>query len=68
MKKNENFLRLSKEWVNEALDAIERLETLSDKNLYSYRDEQVERMFVAIEEFLDSAEKSFKDKEAGVEI
>lgn len=61
-KKNENFLRLSKERVNKVIDAIERLENLSNKNLYSYTDEQVERMFSAIEESLDSAKKSFKDK------
>ena len=61
-KKNENFLRLSKERVNKVIDAIERLENLSNKNLYSYTDEQVERMFMAIEDSLESAKKSFKDK------
>lgn len=61
-RKNENFLRLSKERVNKVIDAIERLENLSNKNQYSYTDEQVEKMFEAIEESLDSAKKSFKDK------
>ncbi|MCB6607872.1 hypothetical protein V3C10_19470 [[Clostridium] symbiosum] len=61
-RKNENFLRLSKERVNKVIDAIERLENLSNKNQYSYTDEQVEKMFTAIEESLDSAKKSFKDK------
>lgn len=61
-KKNENFLRLSKERVNKVIDSIERLENLSNKNLYSYTDEQVERMFSAIEDSLESAKKSFKDK------
>lgn len=61
-RKNENFLRLSKERVNKVIDSIERLENLSNKNLYSYSEEQVEKMFAAIEESLDSAKKSFKDK------
>lgn len=61
-RKSENFLRLSKERVNKIIDAVALLENLSNTNLYSYTDEQIETMFSAIEESLDSAKESFRNK------
>lgn len=45
--------------------AIETLENLSNKNQYTYTDEQIEKMFNFIEDSLKSAKESFKNQKKG---
>lgn len=63
--KEEKFKRISKDRVNKILNAIETLENLANKNQYSYSEEQVEKMFSAIESSLAKAKDSFLNKKSG---
>ena len=61
-KKQENFLRLSRERVNKILHQIEVLDNLSNTNSYFYTDEQVDKMFNCIEKALADSKRNFKTK------
>ena len=45
--------------TNAVLDSIRLLRQLSNTSSYSYSDEEVDKMFSAIQESLDSARESF---------
>ena len=47
--KSEKFIRLGEYRINKAIDAIGRLENLSNKSAYEYTPEQVEAMFAVLE-------------------
>lgn len=47
--KAEKFIRLGEYRINKAIDAIGRLENLSNKSAYEYTPEQVEAMFAVLE-------------------
>lgn len=63
-KKQENFLRLSQDRVNKLLKDIELLDNLSNKNAYTYTDNQVDKMFSCIEKALADTKKHFKEKKS----
>lgn len=61
--KAENFIRLANKRTNKILEDIDILENLSNKNQYTYTDEQVDKMFSAIEESVKFAKERFKNKQ-----
>ncbi|MBQ4531332.1 MAG: hypothetical protein IJA36_12120 [Lachnospiraceae bacterium] len=60
--KAENFVRLANKRTNKILEDIEILGNLANKNQYEYTDEQVEKIFNAIEKELATTKESFKKK------
>lgn len=61
--KAENFIRLANKRTNKILEDIDILANLSNKNQYTYTDEQVDKIFSAIEESVKFAKESFKNKQ-----
>ena len=47
--KAEKFIRLGEYRINKAIDAIGRIENLSNRSAYDYTEEQVEAMFSVLE-------------------
>ena len=47
--KAEKFIRLGEYRINKAIDAIGRIENLSNRSAYHYTEEQVEAMFSVLE-------------------
>lgn len=60
--KAENFVRLANKRTNKILEDIEILGNLANKNQYEYTDEQIEKIFSAIENELAATKESFKKK------
>lgn len=60
--KAENFIRLANKRTNKILEDIDTLTNLSNKNQYEYTDEQVDKIFCAIEESVQFAKEKFKSK------
>jgi len=57
--KPDRFIRLGEYRVNKAVEAINRLENLSNHNSYEYTEEQVETMFSVIEDRLMAIKGKF---------
>lgn len=60
--KAEKFVRLAEYRINKAMDAIGRLEALSNKSSYEYTPEQIEAMFGALQNRIDAVKESFMIK------
>lgn len=60
--KAENFIRLANKRTNKIIEDIEILGNLANKNQYEYTDEQVEKIFDAIDKELIATKESFKKK------
>ncbi|MBE6154862.1 MAG: hypothetical protein E7163_04755 [Firmicutes bacterium] len=63
--KEERFIRIAEKRTNKILEQIRLLSNCSNKNNYSYDDQQVDKIFKAIEKELDLAKKKYimnKDK------
>lgn len=63
--KEERFIRIVEKRTNKILEQIRLLSNCSNKNNYSYDDQQVDKIFKAIEKELDLAKKKYimnKDK------
>lgn len=63
--KEERFIRIAEKRTNKILEQIRLLSNCSNKNNYSYNDQQVDKIFKAIEKELDLAKKKYimnKDK------
>lgn len=58
--KSEKFKRLSTERIAKIEKAIENLGNLSNKSIYDYTDEEVEKMFSYLEEKLSKTKGEFK--------
>lgn len=58
-RKKENFKRIAENRTNKILDLISLLGNLSNKSHYNYTDEQVDRMFKAIEKALRTEKQKF---------
>lgn len=63
--KEQKFLRISETRINKIEESIKNLENLSDKNTYSYTEQQVDKMFLYLEEKLESAKQRFKNNNSG---
>ncbi len=57
--KHTKFRAVGVRRTNAVLDSIRLLRQLSNTSSYSYSDEEVDKMFSAIQESLDSARESF---------
>lgn len=57
--KAEKFIRLGEYRMNKAMEAIGRLENLSNKSSYEYTPEQVEVMFSVLEERVAEVKAKF---------
>ena len=57
--KEENFIRLAENRTNKVLDMIRLLGNLSNTSNYSYTQEQVDKIFGAIEKELAIAKRKF---------
>ena len=63
--KEDRFIRIAEKRTNKILEQIRLLSNCSNKNNYSYDDQQVDKIFKAIEKELDLAKKKYimnKDK------
>lgn len=60
----EKFVRLGEYRVNKVIDAIGRLENLSNRSNYEYTQEQVETMFSMMEKRLMEVKGRFAPKQA----
>lgn len=60
--KAENFVRLASNRTDKIIKDIELLGKLANKNQYEYTDEQVEKIFDAIESILSATKEGFKKK------
>lgn len=66
--KKQNFTRLAEPRVNKLISGLVSLGKLSNRSSYSYSDEQVDKMFDAIQQTLDDTKKKFhpqKEKSGG---
>ena len=63
--KNEKFRRLAESRVNSLLDRLRLLGQLSDKKNYDYTDEQVSKIFRAIDSELKDTKSKFQKGSAG---
>ena len=62
--KAEKFVRLGEYRVNKAIEAIGRIENLSNRSSYEYTEEQVEAMFSMMEKRLSEVKGRFAPKQA----
>lgn len=65
--KDEKFRRLATARVNKTLAAIEKIGNLSNKSTYAYSDEQIDKIFTALEAKLTSTHEKFKKEEKAEE-
>lgn len=64
MEKQENFRRIAEARTNKIIEAITLLGNLSNTSYYEYTPQQVDSMFEAIQEELDTQKQRFSEKEA----
>ncbi len=60
--KRERFLYLAEKRTNAVLSNLRILSNCSNKNLYDFSDEEIDKIFVAIEGALSDAKTKFKGK------
>lgn len=60
--KHDNFVRISEKRTNKILDMITGLRNFSNTNYYEYSDEEIQKLFDAIQEELDETRGTFDDK------
>lgn len=58
--KKERFIRVATARTNKTLDAIRRLKNCANKNTYEYTDEEVEKIFAALDGALAEARAAFQ--------
>lgn len=61
--KADKFVRLGEYRVNKAIEAIGRIENLSNRSSYEYTEEQVEAMFSMMEKRLAEVKSRFVPKQ-----
>ena len=57
--KKSNFIRIAEARTNKIIESIALLGNLSNTSYYEYTPEQIEAMFCAIQEELDTQKKKF---------
>lgn len=62
--KQENFKRLAEARTNKIINSIVLLGNLSNTSYYEYTTQQVESIFTAIQEELETQKRRFVEKEA----
>ncbi|WP_122880450.1 hypothetical protein [Pseudomonas sp. EA_65y_Pfl2_P78] len=61
--KREKFVRLAEQRVNRALNDIRLIGNLSNRNAYSFTEEDIKKVFKALQKELDQARARFSDAE-----
>ncbi len=61
-KRKENFKRIAENRTNKILNLINLLGNLSNKSYYEYTDQQINKIFDAIEEALITQKEKFNNK------
>ena len=59
-KSRENFVRLAESRTNKVLKQIDLLSNLSNKTNYAYTDEDIQKIFSAINKRVKDSEKKFQ--------
>ncbi len=57
--KRERFIRIAESRTNKIINMVQLLSNCSNKNIYDYTEQDVEKIFNAIETELKEAKKSF---------
>jgi len=57
--KKSNFVRLAESRTNKAINQIELIGNLSNRNYYSYTPEQVEAVFTALQDSLKAQKRKY---------
>lgn len=60
--KHQKFLAASAESVRKAIVAIDKIGKYSNRRQYEYSEEEVEKMFAAIQESIDRTKEMFREK------
>ncbi len=63
--KRDKFIRLAEQRVNRALREIRLIGNLSNRSAYSSTDEDVKKIFRALQKELDTARARFGDSDGG---
>lgn len=61
--KHERFRRVASHRTNEILDRIRRLENCSNKQIYEYEEEEVQKIFRTLESRLKEAKSQFQTRD-----
>lgn len=61
--KREKFVRLAEQRVNRAIKDLSLIGNLSNRSAYSFMDEDVKKIFKALQKELDQAKARFSDAE-----
>lgn len=62
--KREKFVRLAEQRVNRAIKDISLIGNLSNRSAYSFTDEDVKKIFKALQKELEQAKARFADAES----
>jgi DNA-binding HxlR family transcriptional regulator len=62
--KHEKFLTQAGDSVRKAIVAIEKIGKASNKKQFEYSEEEVEKMFAALQEAVDDTKAMFKEKKS----
>lgn len=60
--KHEKFLATSADAIRKAIVSIERIGKCSNRKQYEYSEEEVEKMFSAVQESLNRTKEMFREK------
>jgi len=64
--KKERFKRIAEKRVQNIIHAIRNLSGLSNKKVYEWETEQLEKIWKAIDEEVENCKNSFKDPESKI--
>ncbi|ERY75303.1 TPA: hypothetical protein ACHP3V_006027 [Pseudomonas aeruginosa] len=62
--KREKFVRLAEQRVNRALNDLRLIGNLSNRAAYEFNDDDIKKIFRAIQKELDQAKSRFSDSES----
>lgn len=63
--KREKFVRLAEQRVNRALNDLRLIGNLSNKNAYTFTDDDVKKIFKTLQKELEQAKSRFTDVDGG---
>lgn len=63
--KREKFVRLAEQRVNRALNDLRLIGNLSNRNAYTFTDEDVKKIFKTLQKELDQTRSRFSEAEGG---
>lgn len=63
--KREKFVRLAEQRVNRALNDLRLIGNLSNRNAYTFTDDDVKKIFKTLQKELEQARSRFSEAESG---